>query len=65
MEVNLDACIHCNLCVRACREVQVNDVIGMLIEDPKQKLFLILMILWEIALVLHVENVFRHALLEH
>ncbi|MYH58431.1 MAG: formate dehydrogenase subunit alpha, partial [Boseongicola sp. SB0675_bin_26] len=23
------ACIHCNLCVRACREVQVNDVIGM------------------------------------
>ena len=29
MEVNLDACIHCNLCVRACREVQVNDVIGM------------------------------------
>ena len=29
MSVNLDACIHCNLCVRACREVQVNDVIGM------------------------------------
>jgi formate dehydrogenase major subunit len=29
MTVNLDACIHCNLCVRACREVQVNDVIGM------------------------------------
>ncbi len=29
MKVNLDACIHCNLCVRACREVQVNDVIGM------------------------------------
>ena len=29
MNVNLDACIHCNLCVRACREVQVNDVIGM------------------------------------
>ncbi|MCT4657221.1 MAG: formate dehydrogenase subunit alpha [Cohaesibacter sp.] len=27
--VNLDACIKCNLCVRACREVQVNDVIGM------------------------------------
>jgi formate dehydrogenase major subunit len=27
--VNLDACIHCSLCVRACREVQVNDVIGM------------------------------------
>ncbi len=29
MAVNLDACIHCNLCVRACREVQSNDVIGM------------------------------------
>src|SRR5450830_244133 len=29
MAVNLDACIHCNLCVRACREVQANDVIGM------------------------------------
>ena len=29
MSVNLDSCIHCNLCVRACREVQVNDVIGM------------------------------------
>ncbi|WP_294230245.1 formate dehydrogenase subunit alpha, partial [uncultured Shimia sp.] len=29
MSVNLDACIHCNLCVRACREIQVNDVIGM------------------------------------
>ncbi|MEM7670280.1 MAG: molybdopterin-dependent oxidoreductase, partial [Pseudomonadota bacterium] len=29
MSVNLDACISCGLCVRACREVQVNDVIGM------------------------------------
>src|SRR5438874_10839209 len=28
MSVNLDACIQCGLCVRACREVQVNDVIG-------------------------------------
>ena len=27
--VNMDACIKCNLCVRACREVQVNDVIGL------------------------------------
>ena len=27
--VNLDACISCNLCVRACRDVQVNDVLGM------------------------------------
>ncbi len=29
MSINLDACIQCGLCVRACREVQVNDVIGM------------------------------------
>jgi len=29
MRVNLDSCIQCGLCVRACREVQVNDVIGM------------------------------------
>ena len=29
MAVQLDSCIQCNLCVRACREVQVNDVIGM------------------------------------
>ncbi len=28
MSVNLDACIQCNRCVRACREKQVNDVIG-------------------------------------
>ena len=26
--VNLDACIQCKRCVRACREEQVNDVIG-------------------------------------
>ena len=29
MTVNLDACIQCTRCVRACREIQVNDVIGM------------------------------------
>ncbi|KIL97667.1 tungsten-containing formate dehydrogenase alpha subunit [Paramagnetospirillum magnetotacticum MS-1] len=29
MAVRLDACIHCALCLRACRDVQVNDVIGM------------------------------------
>ena len=26
--VNLDACIQCTRCLRACREIQVNDVIG-------------------------------------
>ena len=35
MAVQLDACIQCNLCVRACREVQVNDVIGMAGRDRK------------------------------
>ncbi|HMY79880.1 MAG TPA: 2Fe-2S iron-sulfur cluster-binding protein, partial [Thauera aminoaromatica] len=29
IHVNLDACITCGLCVRACREVQVNEVIGL------------------------------------
>ncbi len=29
MAVNLDACIQCTRCVRACRDAQVNDVIGM------------------------------------
>lgn len=27
--VNLDACIQCTRCIRACREEQVNDVIGL------------------------------------
>ncbi|GAB6049928.1 formate dehydrogenase subunit alpha [Hydrogenophilus islandicus] len=29
MAVHLDACIQCTRCVRACREEQVNDVIGL------------------------------------
>ena len=29
MTVALDACIQCGLCIRACRDVQVNDVLGM------------------------------------
>jgi formate dehydrogenase major subunit len=29
MAVNLDACIQCNRCQRACREAQGNDVIGL------------------------------------
>ena len=37
MRVNLDACIQCNLCVRACREVQVNDVIGMAYRNAAAK----------------------------
>jgi len=38
MRVFLDACIHCNLCVRACREVQVNDVIGMAYRGKQSKI---------------------------
>ncbi len=38
MAVNLDACIHCNLCVRACREVQSNDVIGMAMRGAESKI---------------------------
>ena len=38
MYVALDACIQCNLCVRACREVQVNDVIGMAYRGHRAKI---------------------------
>ena len=38
MRVNLDSCIQCNLCVRACREVQVNDVIGMAFRSHESKI---------------------------
>jgi formate dehydrogenase major subunit len=38
MTVQLDACIQCNLCVRACREVQVNDVIGMAARNWHEKI---------------------------
>ncbi len=38
MHVALDACIQCNLCVRACREVQVNDVIGMAFRGHNSKI---------------------------
>ncbi len=34
ISVNLDACIQCTRCVRACRESQVNDVIGMAFRGP-------------------------------
>ena len=37
MHVNLEACINCNLCVRACRDVQSNDVIGMAYRGHKSK----------------------------
>jgi formate dehydrogenase major subunit len=38
MTVRLDACIHCGLCVRACREVQVNDVIAMAHRGPHSQI---------------------------
>jgi formate dehydrogenase major subunit len=36
--VNLDACIQCTRCVRACREEQVNDVIGYAYRGKKSKI---------------------------
>jgi formate dehydrogenase major subunit len=36
--VRLDACIQCTRCVRACREVQVNDVIGMALRGEHAKI---------------------------
>ena len=38
MAVNLDACIQCTRCVRACREVQVNDVIGYAFRGGESKI---------------------------
>ena len=38
MAVNLDACIQCNRCVRACREEQVNDVIGYALRGADSKI---------------------------
>ncbi|WP_026606514.1 formate dehydrogenase subunit alpha [Methylocapsa acidiphila] len=38
MRVNLDACIQCGLCMRGCREVQVNDVIGMAYRNHDAKI---------------------------
>ena len=36
--VNLDACIQCTRCVRACRDVQVNDVIGYAFRGEHSKI---------------------------
>jgi len=38
MLVNLDACIQCTRCVRACREEQVNDVIGYAMRGSHSKI---------------------------
>ena len=38
MAVNLDACIQCTRCVRACRDEQVNDVIGLAFRGEHSKI---------------------------
>jgi formate dehydrogenase major subunit len=38
MSVNLDACIQCTRCIRACREEQVNDVIGLAFRGEHAKI---------------------------
>ena len=38
MTVNLDACIQCTRCVRACRDEQVNDVIGLAFRGENTKI---------------------------
>ena len=38
ISVNLDACIQCTRCVRACRDVQVNDVIGLAYRGEDEKI---------------------------
>lgn len=38
MSVNLQACIHCSRCLRACRDIQVNDIIGLAGRGSKTKI---------------------------
>ncbi|MGI4844878.1 MAG: formate dehydrogenase subunit alpha [Janthinobacterium lividum] len=38
ISVNLDACIQCTRCVRACRDEQVNDVIGLAFRGQETKI---------------------------
>ncbi len=38
MTVTLDACIQCTRCLRACRDVQGNDVIGLALRGPHAKI---------------------------
>ena len=38
MAVNLDACIQCTRCVRACRDEQMNDVIGLALRGDQAKI---------------------------
>ena len=38
MAVNLDACIQCTRCLRACRDEQVNDVIGLAFRGEHAKI---------------------------
>jgi formate dehydrogenase major subunit len=38
ISVNLDACIQCTRCVRACRDEQVNDVIGLALRGNATKI---------------------------
>jgi formate dehydrogenase major subunit len=38
MAVHLDACIQCTRCLRACREEQVNDVIGLAFRGEQAKI---------------------------
>ena len=37
-EVNLDACIQCTRCIRACRDIQVNDVLGLSMRGAHAKI---------------------------
>ncbi len=38
MAVNLDACIQCTRCLRACRDEQANDVIGLALRGPDARI---------------------------
>ena len=57
----MDACIQCGLCVRACREVQVNDVIGLAGRGADAHIVFDFGDIWEPAPALAAGNVFRPA----
>jgi formate dehydrogenase major subunit len=38
IDVDLNKCIHCKLCVQACRDIQGNDVIGMAMRGTKSSI---------------------------
>ena len=63
MFVDLSSCIQCDRCVRACREEQANDVIGVFGRGAEAKIVFDTDVSMGKTPVLRVGSVFRLALL--